>query len=61
MAAKSKSRNSPKPTVLRDFFSSLDDKSKNLLLLCLNLESHLELTDRQKQEKLEAELIRRAN
>jgi hypothetical protein len=60
MPAKSKPRKAPKPTVLRDFFSSLDDKTKGLLLLSLNLEADIELTARDRQEKLEAELIRRA-
>jgi hypothetical protein len=38
-----KPRKAPKPTVLRDFFGSLDDKTKGLLLLTLNLESNSEL------------------
>lgn len=60
MPARSNPRKAPNPTVLRDFFGSLDEKSKNLLLLSLNLESNQELTQSQKQAKLEAELIRRA-
>ncbi len=59
MSAKTKPRKAPKPTVLRDFFGSLDEKTKNLLLLSLNMEANSELTNREKQEKLEAELIRR--
>lgn len=60
MPAKSKDHKAPKPTVFRDFFGSLDENSKNLLLLSLNLESNPEISTREKQEKLEAELIRRA-
>ncbi len=54
-----KPRKEPKPTVLRDFFGSLDDKTKGLLLLTLNLEADSELSQKSKQEKLEAELLRR--
>ena len=54
-----KPRKAPKPTVLRDFFASLDEKTKGLLLLTLNLESNSELSVKEKQEKLEAELLRR--
>jgi hypothetical protein len=43
MPAKSKVRKTPKPMVLRDFFGSLDSKSKDLLLFTLNLESNSEL------------------
>lgn len=60
MPAKSKLLKAPKPKVLRDFFGSLDEKTKNLLLLSLNLESNTELSSRDKQERLESELIRRA-
>ena len=60
MAAKSKSRQAPKPTVLRDFFASLDGKTKGLLLLTLNMEADTEFSQREKQDKLEAELLRRA-
>ena len=59
MPAKSKVRKAPKPTVLRDFFGSLDAKTKDLLLLTLNLEANSELPQKAKQEKLEAELLRR--
>ena len=59
MPAKSKPRKAPKPTVLRDFFASLDDKTKGLLLLTLNLETDTELSQREKQDKLEAEFLRR--
>lgn len=59
MPAKSKLRKAPKPTVLRDFFGSLDDKTKGLLLLTLNLEADSEFSQKAKQEKLEAELLRR--
>jgi len=55
----SKPRKAPKPTVLRDFFGSLDDKTKGLLLLTLNLETNSELSPQGKQEKLEAEILRR--
>ena len=61
MAAKSKPRTAPKPTVLRDFFASLNEKTKGLLLLTLNMEADTELSQRQKQDKLEAEILRRAN
>lgn len=54
-----KPRKAPKPTVLRDFFGSLDDKTRGLLLLTLNLEADSELSQKSKQEKLEAELLRR--
>ncbi len=60
MPAKPKPRKAPKPTVLRDFFGSLDESTKNLLLLSLNMEANTELSSREKQEKLEAELLRRA-
>ena len=60
MPAKSKLRKAPKPTVLRDFFGSLDEKTKGLLLLSLNLEANTELSQREKLDKLEAELIRRS-
>lgn len=60
MPAKSKPRKAPKPTVLRDFFGSLDDKTKSLLLLTLNMEANTDLTSKDKQERLEAELLRRA-
>lgn len=59
MPAKSKPRKAPKPTVLRDFFASLDDKTKGLLLLTLNMETDTELSQREKQDKLEAEFLRR--
>jgi hypothetical protein len=59
MPAKSKPRKAPKPTVLRDFFASLDDKTKGLLLLTLNLETDTDLSQREKQDKLEAEFLRR--
>ncbi|MCX6880190.1 MAG: hypothetical protein NTW21_41260 [Verrucomicrobia bacterium] len=39
MPAKTKPRKAPKPTVLRDFFASLDEKTKGLLLLALNMEA----------------------
>jgi hypothetical protein len=55
-----KPRKAPKPTVLRDFFASLDDKTKGLLLLTLNMEADTELSQRVKQDKLEAEFLRRA-
>jgi 16S rRNA U516 pseudouridylate synthase RsuA-like enzyme len=55
-----KPRKAPKPTVLREFFGSLDDKTRGLLLLTLNLETNSELSTKGKQEKLEAELLRRA-
>jgi hypothetical protein len=61
MAAKAKPRKAPKPTVLRDFFASLDEKTKGFLLLTLNMEANTELSQREKQDKLEAELLRRAN
>ena len=61
MAAKSKPRIAPKPTVLRDFFAALDEKTKGILLLTLNMEANTELSQREKQDKLEAELLRRAN
>jgi hypothetical protein len=54
-----KPRKAPKPTVLRDFFGSLEDKTKGLLLLTLNLEADSEVPAKAKQEKLEAELLRR--
>jgi hypothetical protein len=54
-----KPRKAPKPTVLRDFFGSLDEKTKGLLLLTLNLEADSELSQKSKHEKLEAELFRR--
>ena len=54
-----KPRKAPKPTVLRDFFGSLDDKTRGLLLLTLNLEADSELSQKSKQEKLEIELLRR--
>jgi hypothetical protein len=60
MPPKSKPRKVPKPTVLRDFFASLDEKTKGLLLLSLNLEANSEFSQKEKQDKLEAELIRRA-
>lgn len=60
MSARPKSARIPKPTVLRDFFATLDEQSKNLLLLALNLEASTELSNKERQEKLEAELIRRA-
>jgi hypothetical protein len=60
MSAKSKPRKAPKPTVLRDFFASLDEKTKGLLLLTLNMEADTELSQRVKQDKLEAEFLRRA-
>lgn len=60
MPAKSKPRKAPKPTVLRDFFASLDDKTKGLLLLTLNMEADTDLSPRVKQDKLEAEFLRRA-
>lgn len=60
MPAKSKPRKAPKPTVLRDFFASLDDKTKGLLLLTLNMEADTDLSQRVKQDKLEAEFLRRA-
>jgi hypothetical protein len=60
MSAKSKPRKAPKPTVLRDFFASLDEKTKGLLLLTLNMEADTELSQRVKQDKLEAEILRRA-
>ena len=41
MPAKSKVQKAPKPTVLRDFFESLDDKTNGPLLLTLNLEAEL--------------------
>lgn len=55
-----KSQKAPKPTVLRDFFASLDDKTKGLLLLSLNMEAAADLPQREKQDKLEAELLRRS-
>ena len=61
MAAKSKPRKAPKPTVLRDFFASLDEMTKGILLLTLNMEANTELSQREKQDKLEAELLQRAN
>jgi len=60
MPAKSKPRKAPKPTVLRDFFASLDEKTKGLLLLTLNMEANTELSQPVKQDKLEAEFLRRA-
>jgi hypothetical protein len=60
MSAKAKPRIAPKPTVLRDFFASLDEKTKGLLLLSLNMEAAADLSQREKQDKLEAELLRRA-
>lgn len=60
MSARPKTRGIPKPTVLRDFFATLDEQSKNLLLLSLNLEASTDLSNKERQEKLEAELIRRA-
>ncbi len=60
MPAKTKPQKAPKPTVLRDFFASLDEKTKGLLLLTLNMEASSELSQREKQDKLEAELLRRA-
>jgi hypothetical protein len=60
MSTKSKPRKAPKPTVLRDFFASLDEKTKGLLLLTLNMEADTELSQRVKQDKLEAEFLRRA-
>ena len=60
MSAKAKPRNAPKPTVLRDFFASLDEKTKGLLLLSLNMQAATDLSQREKQDKLEAELLRRA-
>ena len=59
MASKLRLKSPPKPTILRDFFASLDDKSKGLLLLTLNLEADSELSQKSKQEMLEAELLRR--
>jgi len=44
MASKPRLKSAPKPTVLRDFFASLDDKTQGLLLLTLNLEADSELT-----------------
>lgn len=41
-----KPRKAPRPTVLRDFFGSLDDKTKSLLLLTLNLEADSELPEK---------------
>jgi hypothetical protein len=55
----SQSRKPPKPTVLRDFFGGLDEKTRNLLILTLNLEANSEIPQKAKQEKLEAELLRR--
>lgn len=59
MPARAKSRKIPKPTVLRDFFATLDERTKNLLLLSLNMEANTDLTNKERQERLEAELIRR--
>ena len=44
MASKLRLKSAPKPTVLRDFFGSLDDKTQGLLLLTLNLEAASELS-----------------
>ncbi len=60
MPAKTKLRKAPKPTVLREFFTSLDETTKGVLLLALNMEATNGLSQREKQDKLEAELIRRA-
>ena len=60
MPAKQKPRKAPKPTVLRDFSSSLDEQTKGLLLLSLNLEAGNDLSQREKLDKLEAELLRRS-
>lgn len=54
-----KTRKSPKPTVLRDFFNSLDEGTKGLLLLAMNLETGPEQSLKVKQDKLEAEILRR--
>lgn len=54
-----KSKKAPKPTVLRDFFASLDEKTKGLLLLALNVESAADLSQREKQENVEADLLKR--
>ncbi|MCB1129925.1 MAG: hypothetical protein KDN05_02275 [Verrucomicrobiae bacterium] len=54
-----KSRKIPKPTVLLEFFGGLDEPTRNMLLLSLNLEANTEMSQKEKQEKLEAELLRR--
>jgi hypothetical protein len=60
MPPKAKSRKVPKPTVLRDFFSSLDDPTREMLLLALNMEADAGLTQKTKQDQLEAKLMHRA-
>jgi hypothetical protein len=60
MPPNSKPRKTPKPTVLRDFFSDLDDSTREMLLLALNMEADSGLTQKAKQEQLEAKLLHRA-
>lgn len=49
-----KPRKAPERKVLRDFFGSLDVRTKNLLLLSLNLETDSDHFQKGRQEKLEA-------
>ena len=43
MAVKAIPRKAPKPTVLRGFFASLNEKTKGVFLLTLNMEANTEL------------------
>lgn len=54
------SQKAPKPTALRDFFASLYEKTKGFLLRSLNEEAAANLSQRENQDKLEPELLKRA-